>query len=352
MNEINEQLEPKKEKKGKGIILALLALVLFLSIGYAILSTTINITGTSTIANTNWDIHFNNIQVTPGSVAIGTGDSAATINPANLTSVAYTITLDKPGDFYEFTVDVVNGGTVDGMIDTVTSKMNGVEISALPNYLDYSVAYSDGKSIAANHLLAAGQTHTYRVRVEYKKNIDSTDLPANDEHLSFQVNVEFVQANEFAVDRLAARYVYRNNENSVDAGANISSLGTIYGTYQQAINNTGKNYFLRHKVEGTEVVETSVGFVLGGNVYYLMGGGVTYDAGTDTYSDSAYFEDNVDILKTAFGVANCEIDPDYIECTKDGITANAALDGGVDAGDTNGNLCDVGPFDSSYCYNA
>ena len=75
-------------------------------------------------------------------------------------------------------------------------------------------------------------------------------------------------------------------------------------------------------------------------------------AGTDTYSDSAYFEDNVDILKTAFGVANCEIDPDYIECTKDGITANAALDGGVDAWDTNGNLCDVGPFESSYCYNS
>ena len=351
MNEFNEQPieEEKKGKKGVFIFLLLLAFVLLISIGYAILSSTINITGSSTIADIDWNIHFANIQVTSGSVPIGTGDSAATINPSTLADVSYTVTLDKPGDFYEFTVDVVNSGSIDGMVESVVSKMNNVEISALPNYLEYSVTYSDGKTIASSHLLAAGTTETYRVRVGYRKSLDESDLPGTDDHLSFQFSVNYVQANEFAVDRNSARYVYRNNGTSVDAGASISGLGTIYGTYQQVVSNVGKNYFLRHKIEGTEVVESSVGFVRGGNVYYLIGGG-EYDSGTDTFT-SDHFSDNLAVLAEAFDVANeCTVDADYYECEAGGIYAFAASDGGVSAGSDVDNLCDISPEDASYCF--
>ena len=59
--------------------------------------------------------------MTNGSVSIGTGDKAAVITPNDTTEVTYEVTLAKPGDFYEFTVDAVNAGTVDAIIDEVRS---------------------------------------------------------------------------------------------------------------------------------------------------------------------------------------------------------------------------------------
>ena len=334
-----QEMKEQKRKRGKGLLLVLALLLMFVSIGYAVLSTNLNITGTSTINDTNWDIHFENLNVTTGSVAIGTGDSAATINVATRTDISYTITLAKPGDFYEFTVDVKNDGTVDGMVDSVSSKMNGIDIDALPNYLNYSVTYNDGKTIAPNHLLTAGGKETYKVRVEYKKDLEATDLPASDDDLTFEVSINYVQANENAVDRNAARYVYRNNSVVADADATLTDLGTTYNTYQALVNATGKSYFLRHKLEGTQVVESSVGFVRGGTAYYLVGG------------DTDAFEDNVATLNTAFGSTNCTPDTGFYECTYGDVGASAADDGGVDsflAADYN-SLCDVGPDGSSYC---
>ena len=148
-----------------------------IGVGYAVLSASLNITGASSIKDAKWDIHFANVNVTGGSVALSTGDSAATIDTATKTRVDYTVTLNKPGDYYEFTVDVVNAGTIDGMVATVTSKLDDVDIETLPNYLNYSVTYLDGKKIAANHLLASGVTEKYKVRVEYKKDVTAEDLP-------------------------------------------------------------------------------------------------------------------------------------------------------------------------------
>ncbi len=348
--DVQQSVQQQKGKRRKGFLLVLVLLLMFVSIGYAILSTNLNITGTSTISDTNWDIHFENLNVTTGSVAIGTGDSAATINTATRTDISYTITLNKPGDFYEFTVDVKNSGTVDGMVDTIVSQMNGIDIDALPSYLNYTATYSDGKSIAPNHLLVAGGKETYKVRVEYKKDISSTDLPATDDHLSFTLSVNYAQANENAVDRNAARYVYRNNTNVVDAGADLSELGTTYNTYNALVSATGKNYFLRHKLEGTQVVESSVGFVRGGNVYYLIGGGSVYDPINDVLT-SPFYSDNKATMTTAFGAANCVEDSGFYDCATSDMAASAAEDGGVDVWNpaNTSSICDVGPDDSSYC---
>lgn len=341
----------QKNRKGKTFLLILAVLLMFISVGYAILSTTLNINGTSSIKNATWDIHFENLNVTTGSVALSTGDEAATINSTNKTSVTYKVTLKKPGDFYEFTVDVKNDGTIDGMIDSVTSKMNDIEIDSLPSYLNYSVTYNDGKRIAENHLLSAGGKETYKVRVEYKKDINAADLPVTDSTLSFEVQVNYVQANEEAIDRNSDRYVYRNNTSIADSGANLSSLGTTYNTYNALVSALSKNYFLRHKVEGTQVVESSVGFVLSGTAYYLTGGGVVYDPINDSYSDSIYFEENVATLKAAFGESNCTEEEGFYECSVNGVIASAASDGGVDVGDASNMslFCDVGPDGSSYC---
>ena len=96
---------------GKFFILALLLLVIGVSIGYAALSKTLNINGTSNIANNaKWDIHLTNVQVTPGSA---NASKAAVIEGD---TVSFSVDLNTPGDYYEFTVDVTNAGTIDAKL--------------------------------------------------------------------------------------------------------------------------------------------------------------------------------------------------------------------------------------------
>ena len=186
----------KKNKKRAKILLLLL--ILCISIGYAILSTNLNITGTTGIDNAKWDIHWNNVQVTTGSVTGTNVTTPATIDSAK-TTVSYSIQLDKPGDFYEFTVDAVNAGTIDGMIDTISSKLNNEEIITLPAYLNYSITYSDGTPLQANQELKANTTETYKVRVEFKKDITNEQLPESTQTLNLSFTVTYKQATEDAI---------------------------------------------------------------------------------------------------------------------------------------------------------
>ena len=190
-----------KNNKKKNIVFVLLLLIVGLSIGYSLLSTNLQINGSSKIKGSSWDIHFENVVVNTDSVALTTGDVAATIQ-SSTTEVSYTVTLNKPGDFYEFTVDAVNAGSVDGMIDSVTSKLNDAVITTLPAYLDYSVSYSDGVAISPNQYLKAGKSETYKVRVEFKKDIENSELPTTAQTLTFHFEVVYVQADENAVEVL------------------------------------------------------------------------------------------------------------------------------------------------------
>ena len=97
----------------------LVLLLLGVTLGYAVLGANLTINGNSKLSSSTWNIHFNNVVPKSGSVPIGTGDHGAVITQGDNTEVTYAVTLSKPGDFYEFNVDAVNTGTVDGMIDTM-----------------------------------------------------------------------------------------------------------------------------------------------------------------------------------------------------------------------------------------
>ena len=183
-----------KKNKKKYTFAILLLLIVSISIGYAIISSSLNINGTTAINNPTWDIHFENIQVKEGSI---TPTTLATINEARNT-VTYAVTLNTPGEFYEFSVDAKNGGTIDGMIESVTSKLNGSVITTLPNYLEYSVTYVDGVTIENNHLLAASQKETYKIHIGFKKDIEVSDLPETAQNLTLSFSVTYKQADNTA----------------------------------------------------------------------------------------------------------------------------------------------------------
>ena len=184
-------------KKSSGIVLLLL-LVVGISIGYAALTTTLNINGDSTIGKASWDVHFDNVQVTDGSVDGANVTKAAAIDSGDTTKVNYSITLAKPGDFYEFTVDVVNNGTLDAKL-SATPTLTGVSTEQ-EAYTNYTITYDDNSSIVVGDTsLIAGKTDsttnkkTVKVRIEYKKDITASQLPTEDQALNLEFSMNYVQ---------------------------------------------------------------------------------------------------------------------------------------------------------------
>ena len=193
----------RKFNKESKLFVTVLMLIGILAIGYATLGANLKINGVAEVPASSWNVQFKtgSINVTEGSVPIeeNTSQKAATIDSAN--QVSYQVRLPLPGDFYEFTVVVENTGSIDAMIDSVSSKLGNTEITTgtLPSYLDYKVTYSDGVAIAPHHLLASNTEETYKVRLEFKKDITASDLPAQAETLNLNFQVNYVQADSTAV---------------------------------------------------------------------------------------------------------------------------------------------------------
>ena len=177
----------KKKKNSSFVVIALL-LIVTISIGYAALSTTLNINGTSTIKTQTWDVHFANVKVTTNTGATVT--KAPTITEGKTTEITYNVALNQPGSVYEFTVDVVNGGT----IAAKTSAIPTLGGNTQPTIFNYTVTWSDGSPITANTALAAGTKKTAKVRIEYKKDITAAQLPSTDTALSLTCSIPYVQA--------------------------------------------------------------------------------------------------------------------------------------------------------------
>ena len=175
------------------IKILLVLLIVGLGLGYAYINSDLNINGTAQVNSANWDVHWANVQVSTGSV------SASSPTISNQTTVNYSVVLNLPGDYYEFTVDAVNGGSIDAMIDTIDSKLNGATITNLPDYLKYTVTYSDGVPLEQNHQLLHNTTETYKVRIEYRTDIELNQLPGTNQTLSLQFTVTYRQATDDAV---------------------------------------------------------------------------------------------------------------------------------------------------------
>ena len=210
--------------------------LLLIGVVYAILQANLQINGTAKIRANTWDIHFDNIQVNANSVPIGTGDSAATIDPENNCKVDFEVTLSIPGDFYEFTIDVVNAGTIDGMIGELnkTLVVNNEPVDNPPEYLDYSVTYSDGLEIEENHKISAGTTETYLVRLEFKTDIE--ELPSATT-IATSLTPQYIQSDSNSINVIHYHELYDLLENEYN---NNSGYVQIYtGEHKDSYTTNG-----------------------------------------------------------------------------------------------------------------
>lgn len=223
-------MKKNNKKNSKKTIYLLLLLILGISVGYAALSATLKINGTSIIKSAKWSVHFGDeegdIAVTNGSVS-----GANVITPAgikantNKTEIEFSVNLPEPGDFYEFTAQVVNDGSLDAIIAngdtnplsitaTYHDAENDVDVTVpdttYNKYFTYSIEWADMETLPAGRESrqpmtgdtlakpASGQTRNTRpvkVRVYYdKEKVNSdADLPKNDVTFNIVFSMNFVQ---------------------------------------------------------------------------------------------------------------------------------------------------------------
>ena len=374
-------------KKKKYIIL-LFMLILGLSVGFSLLQVNLKINGSSKIQGSSWDIHFENLNVTNGSVELSTGDVGATIQSSR-TDITYTVTLNVPGDYYEFTVDAVNAGTVDGMVESVTSELNNEPITILPSYLSYSVTYETNDEIEINHLLKSGGSETYKVRIEYKRDIESTDMPITAQTLSLSFGVVYVQAdsNGVEVEHSLNGIVYTVNEYSASVTNPKWNSVWLNEPYPETIlyfetptdvlsyiaTNFGKEvpFYLKHKVENGIVTQQYVEFVVTDAMaqanpgmvpgVYALRGEKTMENDLSIVGEDyigLYYEANKEVIKTAFGYATnpsrCgETTGDgfrsHFYCRVSGLYARTYTTGAINLYDTGDSYCSLNKDGRAHC---
>ena len=171
-------------KKKKKYSLLIIIMLLFISVGYALINTTLKLTGTGSIKQSRWNIYFDKVEHESGVT------STETKIDSKKTTVSFDIDLEKPGDYYQFNVDTVNDGTIDAIIDS--TELTGLS-ETTNNIIDYTVTYADGSSVNRCDVLNSGDRKTLLVKVKYFDNVTEEDLLDEAENLKLKFKINYVQ---------------------------------------------------------------------------------------------------------------------------------------------------------------
>ena len=242
---MKEKLKVRKNKFLRNKKSFIFLLILCLGIGFAYLSTQLSIIGNTSVSGNKWSVYFNNVQITDGSVDASV---VPTTTGTTTTSLNYTVLLDKPGDFYEFTVDAVNAGTIDAMIESIT--MTSLDSDVI-KYLSYTANYLDGEIVEESDILDAKDTTTYKVRIEYKKDISASDLDEDGINISLSFGINYVQSTVKKYPSQFAKLIKNNATSDSDINfAQISSDTNGKGLYVRngTENDTYPIYYYRGDV--------------------------------------------------------------------------------------------------------
>lgn len=213
-----------RRNKSRTKYLVVLGLVLCVSIGYAYLSSTLNITGLGHLNRSVWSIYFYDLKVTKGE---SLASSAPVVSGNKTTSLEYSINFTKPGDVYQFNVDVINDGTMDAMI----SLINRTELTEeQKKFADFTITYADGSLLAEKNFLGSKMSETFTVTVSYRKDINIEDLPSAESSINFEIGLEYTQAKDSDKRKnksLIVKDLSENGNNGVLIGAKKNNDNTI-----------------------------------------------------------------------------------------------------------------------------
>ena len=165
-----------RDRKKRNIIIgALCSLLVFMGIGYAILSQTLNISGIANMRG-NWNVKITNMELLSENK---TGRAVEVSHSFTDTTATFTADLYMPGDSIEYRVTVENQGNIDALLKSIT-----------PTTTNRSEGIKFSHSEIDNTVLTAGKTITFTMKVEFLE--DATSIP-NVENVKYNLELVYVQ---------------------------------------------------------------------------------------------------------------------------------------------------------------
>ena len=143
--------------------LIFVTLILFISIGFAILSSNLSLTNIFTITEASFDVHFSDVTIDESTI-----ENATYLYSNSNKEINFTIPFDKPGDYIDYKLYAVNGGTIDAALETISITIP----DTIEDYVTYTLTYYNGQALTAGDLLRVGTNIPFKLHIEYNYNID------------------------------------------------------------------------------------------------------------------------------------------------------------------------------------
>lgn len=194
------------KRTSKYFVLGIL-LVMGISLGYALISSTLTINGTASVKSNTFSVIWSKVEDETITGSVGKEIvSPATIS-ADKTTINFSVKLDKPGDAYQFKAYRKNAGSIDATLDstnpvevigmydlgTTTLKYDKIFLSIL----DPTQTSNPNTNIYHNLTLApdllANKENYVVVKLEYTDDLEASDLLAEDLTLDLSIKLNYVQ---------------------------------------------------------------------------------------------------------------------------------------------------------------
>lgn len=160
-------------------LLLFFALV-FISIGFAVLSSNLSLISTLTFKENNWDVHIENGKVEEYSI------TNAKITVEN-TDVNIQGTFNAPGDYVDYSFVIVNNGTLNAQLNSIIDSLTEDE----KKYISYSLKYAeDTTELTKDDTIYAGQAKKVIAHFEYKYDVETF---ATFENLDISLQLKYIQ---------------------------------------------------------------------------------------------------------------------------------------------------------------
>ena len=281
-----------RDRKKRNIIIgALCCLLVFMGVGYAILSQTLNISGTANMQG-NWSVKITNMKLLE---ANKTGRATEVSSSYTNTTASFEADLYMPGDSIEYEVTVTNNGNIDAVLNdikqTKTNQHKDIKFS---------------NSLIGTEVLTAGSTMTFTMKVEF---LESAEAIPDIEKTEYKIELVYIQYNggEYtppaqSIGTLSDKILADNtaqSDSSIDF-SQISSDTNGKGLYYTSTNTEGNKttYYFRGNVDNN----------------YVKFGSQTKNKCTYNGKDVAYF-DPINLV--------LEYNPTEEQCLSTNVCANS-----------------------------
>ncbi len=167
-------------KKQSIAIIAVVAFVLAVAVGYALFSDRLTISGTAT-AQGNFDVNFTNATV---STQVGSTGATATISPDNANQLTINVPkLEYPGAYAEIDVTVTNQGSIPAVLESIDE----VGLTTDPSV---KVSYT-GLTELKNQQVTQNGTQNFKIKVMWD---ESSNASSQDVHFTITLNYKQIVA--------------------------------------------------------------------------------------------------------------------------------------------------------------